>query len=976
MKKLLALVLALVMTLSLAVVGSNAAFKDAKDTTETYAEAVDVLSGMGVFNGYKNADGTYSFQPKGEITRAEVAAIVYRLYTADVTDKQASLYATYNKFTDMNGAAWAAGYIGYCANAGLIKGYDAKTFGPANKVTGYEALAMILRAVGYDKNDEFTGAQWQLRVASTAQQLGILKNVKGVDLNAAASRELVAELLFQTAAKVAMVTYTPALGYTNLTAILNGKTNATLGEKNFGLTRNADTQDDWGRPYYTWTNGKTGTLKVTYATVKATPVATYYVATSECDIASALGLKKTTPVATWVNANKAADTSINPVNTLNKIGAQGRTIEVYEDRLVIIDTFLAKVDKVAPAEYDAAGHLKATGNYTDITVYDTAAGTSTRLNKDVLDAVKGDYILVNFKTKTVTNDLIDETGKATGEMIYNVIGKAESFTGAQTNVYLNANKHTVNGTDYLDACQFHLNDAKLTPYVNFTWFLDAQGNVIGAAQIAAQYTYAVLKNLNWTLGTPGYAVATLIDAATGAETTATVNEIDGDDNYIARVGSTAAANFSWDVSAAKPVADLTSGPIVNPFASTKTAKVGPDSSVNGVYNGYALYRVETLSTGAVNLVGKVTTATATTFKVGYVDGTAIGKGEVYFTGESSAVVPVNDNTVFTVKNVATDGTITYTQYTGKANVPSMKNCEVFYTMDATGVYAQYVYVKAGTAINAIEGNFVMATLPTVLLMQDSVNSYDVLYKAYINGVETENGVKALAGAAGTTSYVDTIASKYMTMPYYVTYTDAGVVNTIDDFDTTEAQVGTSNVFYKKLALTPKGIEGTTFVDAAGTAYAFNAEGVKIVGDYTDPKAVADWTTVEAYAVYSKTVFGSNIISQLYLIDKNHGSAVNPADPTLTSTVTYSLAVLDTYGNVKNTIVLGTYKVAGNQISSSYAWSTLYALFSGTDANWTAAVGAKSTLDALGIDGTTSGIANIAVNTPAGHVGAYTFMISK
>ena len=231
MKKLLALVLALVMTLSLAVVGSNAAFKDAKDTTETYAEAVDVLSGMGVFNGYKNADGTYSFQPKGEITRAEVAAIVYRLYTADVTDKQASLYATYNKFNDMNGAAWAAGYIGYCANAGLVKGYDAKTFGPANKVTGYQALAMILRALGYDKNNEFTGAQWQLHVAQTAQQLGILKNVKGVDLNAAATRELVAELLFRTAT-VPMVSYTPAFGYVANSVVGAQK---SLGEKNFGL---------------------------------------------------------------------------------------------------------------------------------------------------------------------------------------------------------------------------------------------------------------------------------------------------------------------------------------------------------------------------------------------------------------------------------------------------------------------------------------------------------------------------------------------------------------------------------------------------------------------------------------------------------------------------------------------------------------------------------------------------------------------
>ena len=970
MKKLLALVLALVMTLSLAVVGSNAAFKDAKDVNETYSEAVDVLSGMGVFNGYKNADGTYSFQPKGDITRAEVAAIVYRLYTADVTDKQASLYATYNKFSDMNGAAWAAGYIGYCANAGLIKGYDAKTFGPSDKVTGYQALAMILRAVGYDKNDEFTGAQWQLRVASTAQQLGILKNVKGVDLNAAASRELVAELLFRTAAEVPTVTYTAALGYSNMSALIGGTKNATLGYKNFGLTKNADTQDDWGRPYYTWTNGKTGTLKVTYATVKATPVATYYVATSECDIASALGLKKTTPVATWVNANKAADTSINPVNTLNKIGAQGRTIEVYEDRLVIVDTFLAKVDKVAPAEYDTAGHLKATGNYTTITVYDTAAGTQVTLKKDVLDAVKGDYILVNFKTTSVATDTINKVKEADGELVYNVIGKAESFTGAQTNIWVNAAQHTVDGTTYNDACQFHLNDASNKPYVTFTWFKDTQGNLIGATKVEAQYNYAILKSLNWTLGTPGYAVATLLDAATGAETTATVNAIDGDVN-------TDAASFNWDVSktsdatsSAKPIADLTSGAITLPFdSSAKTAKVGPDSSVNGVYNGYALYRVETLSTGAVNLVGKVN-YDGDVFESYHVASTAVGKGEVYFYDSGrTAAIPVNDNTVFTVKTVAADGTITYTQYTGKANVPSMINCELFYVMDAKGVYAQYVYVKSGTPTNATEGNFVMAIQPTTLTMSDSITTYNVLYKAYVNGVETENGVKEAVGG----SYVNRMAADYLKTPYYVTYnqTTGAVANAIA-FTTTEQNVD-NKVFYKQLALNPRGIEGTTFVDAAGAAYAFNAADVKIVGDYTNVNDVADWATVNVFAVYTKSTFGSNIISQLYIVNQNRGGNTPVVDPTLTSTVTYSLAITDAYGKVQNTLVLGTYKCVGSQVSSSYAWSTLYGLFGSGDANWTAADGAKATLDALGINAS-SNIANIAVNTPAGQTGAYTFVV--
>ena len=188
MKKLLAMVLALVMTLSLAV-SANAAFKDDKSISDDYAESVAVLNGMGVFKGYE--DG--SFKPEGNITRAEVSAIVYRVYTQDVKDAKASMYATYNKFSDM-----AQGHIGYCANAELVKGYPDGTFKSSGKVTGYEVLAMILRAVGYDKNGEFSGADWALHVAQTAQQLGVLDNVaKTTDLNAPASRELVAELLFQ-----------------------------------------------------------------------------------------------------------------------------------------------------------------------------------------------------------------------------------------------------------------------------------------------------------------------------------------------------------------------------------------------------------------------------------------------------------------------------------------------------------------------------------------------------------------------------------------------------------------------------------------------------------------------------------------------------------------------------------------------------------------------------------------------------------
>ena len=248
------MVLALVMTLSLAV-SANAAFKDVKDIDETYAESAAVLNGLGVFKGYEEKDGTFSFQPKNAITRAEVAAIVYRIYTGDVKDAYVKNYETYNKFGDMAGAGWAKGYIGYCANAALVKGYPNGTFVPSGKVTGYEVLAMILRAVGYDQKNEFTGADWALHVAEIAERQGILDNVKGVDLNAPATREVVAELLFQSI-NVPMVTYTAAFGYQNVG--LNEKAdnkifakNETLGSKNFELDRITGyvTANDYGTKF-------------------------------------------------------------------------------------------------------------------------------------------------------------------------------------------------------------------------------------------------------------------------------------------------------------------------------------------------------------------------------------------------------------------------------------------------------------------------------------------------------------------------------------------------------------------------------------------------------------------------------------------------------------------------------------------------------------------------------------------------------
>ena len=87
-----------------------------------------------------------------------------------------------------------------------------RTFGPNDPVTGYQALAMILRALGYDKNGEFTGTNWQVQTAAVGESRGITKNITAGTLGVPATREVVAEILFQ-AILVNTVNYTPAFGY-------------------------------------------------------------------------------------------------------------------------------------------------------------------------------------------------------------------------------------------------------------------------------------------------------------------------------------------------------------------------------------------------------------------------------------------------------------------------------------------------------------------------------------------------------------------------------------------------------------------------------------------------------------------------------------------------------------------------------------------------------------------------------------------
>ena len=87
---------------------------------------------------------------------------------------------------------------------------------------------------------------------------------------------------------------------------------------------------------------------------------------------------------------------------------------------------------------------------------------------------------------------------------------------------------------------FYLDDAGTNKTEDFNWWLDGHGNIIAVTTID-RTGYAVLKDLIWIDGTPGYAQATLINMD-GTEYTATVTSIDGDENY----EPDTVANFNWD----------------------------------------------------------------------------------------------------------------------------------------------------------------------------------------------------------------------------------------------------------------------------------------------------------------------------------------------------------------------------------------------------------------------------------------------
>ena len=433
MKKFLSLVLALVMTMSLVTVSAGA--KDFTDSSKiNYSEAVDVMSAAKVIDGYAEGD----FRPTATLTRGAAAKIICNMILGPTT--ASALVADAAPYKDVPANHTFAGYIAYCQKTGIISGYADGTFKPANTLTGYAFMKMLLGALGYKADVEgYTSPNWSINVAKQAINAGLNKGLKG-DFNGvkAVNREEACLYAFNTL-KATMVEYdtTITIGGVTVAGARKDVTNSAsietiknddkmqFAERYFTkLTKKSNVTDDFGRPAVTWINNKTevGTY-VDYTTLVSSYTAKVKGGEVYNDIGSAAA--KFDEVTYYVDG-KVQPASVvtdlmSDVKKSNKdtFGASGKGVltEVYVDTdeetidVVIINTYIADV----PADYNDKKEYLSVGvkNYganAPTKVYlDDVAGIEKYKEDDVILVQIADGVILNvIDPKTVEDAAISK----------------------------------------------------------------------------------------------------------------------------------------------------------------------------------------------------------------------------------------------------------------------------------------------------------------------------------------------------------------------------------------------------------------------------------------------------------------------------------------------------------------------------------------------------------------------------------------
>lgn len=763
LKKVLALVLAVVMIMGTVAVASAKDYADVKADND-YAVAIDVLSNLNILDGFKTGE-TYNFQPDGYFTRAQAAKIVALVHNAATTgkikgqDEVSALYANaQNPFVDCNNS-WALPFINYCRITGLADGMTKTTYAPERRLTGVQWLKLMLTTLNFDTAKEgYTGTGWDVNVLNRANEIGLLEGLpegwKAIDN---VKRGEAAQILFNALNKY-LVEYGQLIksyGPTNAgtqdkpikaSFVSNEQVSATgmkLVEK-MGIEIK-DSFDDFWRPVTTWTNKNTAK---TVATFFKNEVAKFTTLTSYCDILKAIGVseasaEKKTFSGIFVNGFNNTAQLLPANNTATGYGHEKN--RGCQSELVGGQGILTQVFKMADGSYRITeitpflGHVQSAKKYTH--------PSTTQVTFDTINVRSGHLTGAHFTrdSRTIYNEtaVIASTDFATGDyaLVYVTYKDAavQGVTGIEAGTYSGAAKaavvHATKATGTVATLNGAIGESRSTPsqtridgtYVNDAWafllgyadahtitnsgtkfvfFYDTYGNVIGMIGNVDAKNYFVAENINKTYEAGGvYTVnAKLVDFEK-APSDVKLTKVTG-------------LNYSSIPAKGNAVVDAAynSSPLSNSVDFSLDNAKTPNTYYYGLIYSY--------TDGVLVREGVNNQPDAGT---GYAYTHAKNSAELTYTNGTVASVKykLTDDTKFLVKKVNGD----YETYTGYAALPALSASRMDYVVDADG-YATLVYLG-----KAVYGDEAVTGYVTTFEQHDWADGYERV-TVYVAGEAT------------------------------------------------------------------------------------------------------------------------------------------------------------------------------------------------------------------------------------------------
>ena len=689
MKKFLSLVLTLVMTMSLVTVSAGAKdFTD--DSSIAYKEAVDVISGIGVVDGYSGGD----FKPGEVLTRGAAAKIICNLILGPTT--ASALSANTAPFKDVPVTNTFAGYITYCSQQGIINGYADGTFRPTGTLTGNAFMKMLLGALGYDSSiEKYTGANWNVAVIKQAVGIGLDDGNDEFVGSKAVTREEAALYAFNML-QATMVEYeqkstivvdgveinTSSTRSEVKNEIAKDNTIETDGKMQFAekyfsdLKKVRSDSDEFERPAITW-KFKSNTI----GTYTDEADLTYTEEVKLGDIYKDLGLSsnlKKDDVKVYVDGASATSNGIVKGDETNKLGGNGVLTEVFYDSdndsaiITLVNTYLGTVTSTHAASGSRDAYITVESKYDTLAV--SGGNFDTEESYDVDDLVLFSY---SYKTgdKGVQNVRVAPNA---------VTGTLSSFTAGKS--------VTVSDTQYKanNANKGEIKDLENAVDNDLTVYLDEYGYVVYVDTDAIDNNYAVV--LGYTTGTGSVAQTVKLLTTDGSTMNVSVKSIDKTNADSFDVGDIVSySKTSNNEYKLKVLADKNS----------LSKNTRDDYTV--FTKGSAAVGLQPADAKQGNLTSAPATVTGVNGKTIFLVATRSGSNEVYNVYQGIANVPT-----ITVKKNATPEVSIYVKDVNSSNEGAAKVVFIDATntgdIEMSGLSKDAVFVKGSTSIGASYDN--------------------------------------------------------------------------------------------------------------------------------------------------------------------------------------------------------------------------------------------------------------------------------